>query len=365
LCAIFATIYIVRVEHDMVDFDVYRRAAVRASHAENLYRPDDGHYQFKYLPAFAIAARPFGTLSESTARALWYTLECAMLVMLLRWSVRALPERNMSEGGLIAIAAVLGFKFFFRELLLGQTNLLLAVLLVGGLLAAQIDAWKAAGVLVGLGVFVKPYALILLPWLALAGGLEAIGAAAITVAIGLLTPAIVYGWQGNIDQVAAWFRTVTETTNAANLLNRENVSAAAAWARWTGVGPQSRWLAFATVAGTLALPAVVVSRRRHVSDPLYLEFSLLMLLIPVISPQGWDYLLLLATPAFVCIVDRWSMTETAFKLVAALAFCVLSFTMYNYIGASFYRYLMGTGVTTLATLALAVCLVRLRLRALA
>jgi len=30
-----------------------------------------------------------------------------------------------------------------------------------------------------------------------------------------------------------------------------------------------------------------------------------MLLIPLVSPQGWDYVLLLATPAVVCLVDRW------------------------------------------------------------
>ena len=43
----------------MVDFEVYRTAAARALDAEPLYRADDGHYQFKYLPAFALAMAPF------------------------------------------------------------------------------------------------------------------------------------------------------------------------------------------------------------------------------------------------------------------------------------------------------------------
>lgn len=44
----------------LVDFVVYHRAAVRTLDAEPLYRPDDGHYQFKYLPGFALAMTPFG-----------------------------------------------------------------------------------------------------------------------------------------------------------------------------------------------------------------------------------------------------------------------------------------------------------------
>ena len=35
---------------------------------ENLYRPDDGHYQFKYLPAFAPLMAPFNWVSTARRR---------------------------------------------------------------------------------------------------------------------------------------------------------------------------------------------------------------------------------------------------------------------------------------------------------
>ena len=55
----------------------------------------------------------------------------------------------------------------------------------------------------GLGVFVKVYGLILIPWLFLAGGLPAVSsAAAFVIAVGLLAPALIYGWQGNLEQIA-------------------------------------------------------------------------------------------------------------------------------------------------------------------
>ena len=54
LVAVFTT----RVSRKMPDFEVYRTAGARALAAEPLYRADDGHFQFKYLPAFAIFAAP-------------------------------------------------------------------------------------------------------------------------------------------------------------------------------------------------------------------------------------------------------------------------------------------------------------------
>ena len=69
LVLFFATIFIVRIHDEMVDLDVYLRASTRAWKAANLYRPEDGHYQFKYLPAFAFPIRPLASLQKLPASA--------------------------------------------------------------------------------------------------------------------------------------------------------------------------------------------------------------------------------------------------------------------------------------------------------
>ena len=74
----------------MVDFEVYRTAAGRALDAENLYRPIDGHYQFKYLPAFALAMAPF-TWSIQVARADLVRAVVGLLCVFVRWSLHAFP----------------------------------------------------------------------------------------------------------------------------------------------------------------------------------------------------------------------------------------------------------------------------------
>jgi len=36
----------------------------------------------------------------------------------------------------------------------------------------------------------------------------------------------------------------------------------------------------------------------------YLDAALLLFVIPLLSPQGWDYVLLVATPAVMLLLDR-------------------------------------------------------------
>ena len=56
-----------------------------------------------------------------------------------------------------------------------------------------------------------------------------------------------------------------------------------------------------TAAGALLLasPALVFLLRRGVTAPEVLEGGLLLTLMPLLSPQGWDYVFLIATPAVV------------------------------------------------------------------
>ena len=362
---LLATIaYATRVRNEMVDFAVYRTAGARAIEAAPLFRPDDGHYQFKYFPAFALAMTPFAILPEQAARAIWFGLSLALLVVLVRVSVRTLPDRRHSARLLAWMAVVLMAKFYLHELNLGQTNVLLGVLLVGALAAALRGRTGWSGVLVGAGVFVKPYALILVPWLFFVAGLGGVAAFAATFAAGLVLPATVYGWSGNLEQVRGWYRTVTDTT-APNLLAPENVSVATMWAKWLDPGPTASSLATATAGAVVIVAAAAWIWRRRVRQPAFLEFGVLMLLVPLISPQGWDYVLLLATPAVICLVDRFREMGRPWQIVTATAFAFMSFTVYDLLGRTLYARMMALSVVSVAAIVLVVTLVLVRRRGLA
>jgi hypothetical protein len=358
------TLYAVRIHQEMVDFEVYRTAASRALEGENLYRPDDGHYQFKYLPAFAFAMAPFAMVEDRVGRLVWYALSFGLLCAFVRWSVRALPDRRLTSHALIWLAILFVGKYYARELNLGQTNILFGVTLVAALLAAEAGAWRAVGVFVALGVFVKPYALILAPWMLIVAGVPAVVSAAAVMAAGLVLPALAYGWQGNIDQVLGWWRTVTDTS-LPNLMVPENVSFMATWTKWIGPGSTAWLMTLLTSIGALGLTAFIMARRRGIREAGYLEFGALMLLVPLLSPQGWDYVLLIGTPAILVLIDRWREMTVPWRAIAAIALVGHSFTIFDVIGRTLYTHAMRINVVSVSAFVLIVCLANLRLRKIA
>jgi hypothetical protein len=275
--------------------------------------------------------------------------------------VRAVPDKRLSEHALTWFAILFVGKYYARELNLGQSNVLLGALLMGALLAAEAGAARAAGVLVAIGVFVKPYALILVPWVWLVAGVPGMAAGAVTLAAGLVLPALVYGWHGNLDQILGWYRTVTATTPE-NLMVPENVSFATMWAKWIGPGTLASRLAVATSIAALGLAGAVLAKRRGIRQPAYLEFGVLMLLVPLLSPQGWDYVLLLATPAILILVDRWRETPLGWRALTAVAIAGFSFTIFDLLGRTLYTALTRINIVTIASMAVLICLVRLRWR---
>jgi hypothetical protein len=135
------------------------------------------------------------------------------------------------------------------------------------------------------------------------------------------------------------------------------------WAKWIGVGPAAAGLGAMTTVASLAVAVVLWARRGRVSRPGFLEVGYLLLLIPLISPQGWDYVLLVATPAIVCLVDRFRGSPRGWQIATASGFLLTSFTIYDLLGRTFYASLMSLSVITLGALLLAASLVRLRLTA--
>jgi hypothetical protein len=277
--------------------------------------------------------------------------------------VAALPERRRSRAALVWVTVVLMAKFYAHELLLGQANLLLGALLVAALLCVRYRP-MAAGALVGAAVFVKPYALILTPWLLVHRGGRAVAAAGAVIIAGLLLPAVVYGWAGNLELLDEWRRTVIDSTPA-NLLGNDNVSFASMWAKWLGVGQPATVLAWLTIAGVTGLVITVSRSRAMVAAPDYLEWALLLLLIPLVSPQGWDYVLLLGTPAVMCLVDRWSELGTRWQWGLGAALALMGLTMFDLMGRGLYGQFMALSVVSVCALAVAVGLLHVRRRGLA
>jgi Glycosyltransferase family 87 len=347
---------------ELVDFVVPRTAAARFLANEPLYRPDDGHYQYKYLPAFAQLMVPFTWVSKEVAEFTWFVLTVAMTWAFMRLSLAALPDRRRSAQALMWLTFLLTGKFLVKELAFGQFNLPVALLLLGAVIAAQQGRSFAAGAFVAAGVFVKPYALVLVPWLAWTLGWRPFVPFGLVLAAGLLLPAASYGWNGNLTLLHEWYRTVAQTTEP-NLLSPDNISFASMWAKWIQPGPTAASLALASAVGAVAAGLLVMSRRRPVPEPNYLEGAYFFVLVPLLSPQGWDYVLVLALPAYMCLVDRWRDLSPAWRAAALTGFLLTSFMIYDLLRRPLYMFLIQLSATSVGAMLVAACLVRLRWRA--
>jgi hypothetical protein len=349
------------VSDKMADFEVYWRGASRAAAAEPLYRADDEHYRFKYLPAFAVLTIPLSFVPLPAAKVAWFVGSAALLVLFISVSVRLLPERRRSSALLaLATVVVLG-KFFGHELILGQVNILFGILAASAFLAMRAGHEPLAGALLALTIAIKPYGVLFLPWLAARRKLSSVAAAVVAGLVIALLPVAVYGLGETIALHRAWWDTVTGTTPS-NLLNPDNVSFASMWLKWLGPGTLANTLAIATAVAATAALAFVFLRRGGIAFPEALEGSLLLMIVPLLSPQGWDYVLLLTAPAIVLLVNYADKLPTGMRVAAIVAALTMGLSLFDAVGREMYAAFMKTAAISVCACVLiaAVCSLRLR-----
>jgi len=360
LAAVFTT----RVSRKMPDFEVYYTAGARAAAAEPLYRESDGHYQFKYLPAFALFAAPVSKLPLAAAKGAWFTASSVLMVVLLGLSLKSIPELRRPAPILLVLTFLAMAKFYAHELVLGQVNLLFGAIVTLGLVLLRSGQDAAAGLLLALAVVVKPYAVIFLPWLAARKNRAALVTMVAGLALFIALPAVRYGWSGNIALLRDWWQTVT-TTTAPNLLNPDNVSLSAMFTKWLGPDSPAGSLAAVASAVLLVVAAVVVAARGALRSPDTLDASLLLLMIPLLSPQGWDYVFLIGTPAVMLLINYFPALPRGLRYATGIAIAAIALSIFDLMGRDAYARFMQLSIITLLVIVEIAALAALRFRRIA
>lgn len=346
---------------DMRDFEVYWTAAARAAAGEPLYRAEDGHYQFKYLPAFAVLAAPVAVLPVGVAKAAWFVLSVALLTGVVWMSVAVIPRLHRPGWVLAASVVVAMGKFFGHEMVLGQVNLLFAATILAALLLLQRERVAASVTLLVFAVVVKPYAVLFLPWIASLRGKRALAAMAAGLVVILLLPLLFYPADAAFDLHRAWWLTVTGST-APNLTNADNVSLAGFFAKWLGGGRAAQIGAGLAGVALVAMAAVVIWNGRDIPGREVLEASLLLTLIPLLSPQGWDYVFLIAAPAVAVFANYDTHLPRGWRLATWIAIAAIGLSLFDILGRRNYATFMAWSVITVCFVVLAASLTALRVR---
>ncbi len=356
-----------RIKDEMVDFEVNYTAACRLRLGETLYRTSDGHYQFKYMPFSAFLYLPLSMLSLDLAKGIWYAIVLVATFFIFYLAFKLLFRHEKKKLWVVFLSPLILARYFLREIQLGQINALITFLLLGTIwfLCSSTGGQRKeakAGILAGLAAALKPYALIFWPYFFLRKKWSALAGAGLVFAFALAAPSLFYGFKGNWLVLKEWMSSLSSSTPAL-FSTQDNVSLIGFLVKWTQRPGLSLVLyAFALILlGGLSL--FLISRGKRVSQPELLEGSLLLALIPLLSPLGWDYTFLSSAPAVALILYFFDRFTKFSRILLGLNFVLIGLTLYDLMGRHAYATFMSWSVTTLCFLIVIAYLYILRIRA--
>ncbi len=365
--ALFLGLFFIRGRERMRDFEVNYTAGARIARGETLYRAEDGHYQFKYSPFSAILYVPLAKLPLPLAKGIWFFIVLASSVTIFILSDRLVGKPVNRAWPAAVLPPLILAKYYLRELDLGQINAVITLLLV--LMMAFLSGRKnpsgriesGAGLLWGLASALKPYALVFLPYFLIKKIWRAFSAGILVLLAAFLSPVIFYGWSGNIQVHQEWRSSLSESSPPLFGV-QDNISLVGFFTKWTGRSNLALWLA---LAGVLILALAVLSligKGKRVAKPEVLEMSLLLLLIPLISPLGWDYTFLAGTPAVILIIRHWAGFPKVWRAVLGLNMALIGLSFFDLMGRRLYELFMTWSLPTVNFLILVAYLTALRIR---
>ncbi len=365
---VLLSLFLLKVREHMIDFEVNYKAGKRLRASESLYQVDDRHFMFKYPPSAALLYLPLSFLPLDAAKAFWYFLVVLCLCFLVYASNKALPLEEKKSIYLLILPPLILAKFFLRELHLGQINALVTAILLF-MIWFLIQAKKAlpshtetyAGLLWGLATCLKPYALIFLPYFLLKKKWKSLLSGLGFLFLALFIPSVFYGFRGNMILLKEWISTLSRSTPA--LLNsQDNISIIAFFMKWTGNQNISLLLSGLVISLLAFLVLTVILIGRKIDRASVLECSILLILIPLISPLGWDYTLLMSVLGITIIIHNFFEYSKFWRGVLVFNFFIITFSLYDVMGRDLYARFMSWSVITINFMILIGYLAHLRFR---
>jgi hypothetical protein len=202
-----------------------------------------------------------------------------------------------------------------------------------------------AGGLWGLATALKPYGFIFFPYFILKGMWRALLTGGVILCLAVITPGVFYGFQRNVEIHRQWASTLSESTPTL-FTTADNVSIMAFVMKWSDNAQLSLWAYVSILIVLASLLLVVIVKGRLMTNATVLESAMLLTLIPLVSPLGWDYTFLLSVLGVTLIIHHFSEFSPVWRWTLAVNFCVIALTIYDVIGRAYYHTFMTWSVLT-------------------
>ncbi|MGQ9619284.1 MAG: glycosyltransferase 87 family protein, partial [Candidatus Aminicenantia bacterium] len=211
---------------------------------------------------------------------------------------------------------------------------------------------------------IKPYTAILLPYFLLKRKFKIFIFSLLFIFLFFLFPFLSYGFERNFQLIKDWLKTIFSSTPHL-LISNDNVSIMGMFSKWLGIGSLSLLLSILTVIFLVSLFIYAVKKGKESKSPEHLEISILLIFIPLFSPQGWDYVFLLSLPAIMILVNNFSELPRFFRVLTATSFILVGLTLFDIMGRRAYEEFMRLSVITIAYFVIISSLFYLRIRKIA
>jgi hypothetical protein len=209
-------------------------------------------------------------------------------------------------------------------------------------------AWRGetiAGVLAGVAVAIKPYAAIVLLYMLVTVRWRALLAGFGALVLCLALPAMFYGRAGNVAELHEWASSLSQSTPAL-LTNVDNVSLLAFFTKWLGDPARAARPTLVAVAAFAALTAAIIVAGWRRREAAVLDGALVLTLIPLLSPLGWDYTFQMSLLAVALIVNHRDAFARPVQWLIGANFAIIALALYDTMGRFVYGAFMRWSVTT-------------------
>ncbi len=201
----------------MHDFEVYYTAAKSFLNGNPVYGKAFGLSSgfFKYAPITLILFIPFALLPFMIAKVIYFLLVAFLTLLTYQYCSNIIarqfyPGREKQAGAILFIVLAITGAHLFREMDLGNINMLLLFLFVLALLRFEHGKDIQAGLLMGAGALIKPHFLLLLPLLVLRKKIKASVAFVALLVVGFCMPVLFAGVNKGMALNASWIEAVKE-----------------------------------------------------------------------------------------------------------------------------------------------------------
>lgn len=349
----------------MSDLAVYHKTAERLISGEELYRSAEEdpyeHYVYKYSPPAATLFIPFVLIGFPLAKYIYW----ALLTFILGYCLYTLKKiflgkekmnRNITISIILSIAVV--GMHFFRELHLGQVNLLLLGIYVVALSSFVNKKSILFGLAVAISLLIKPFGLILMLYMLVLRRFREVMYTFLFAVILIFIPAVFYS---NIPDFlalyASWIQELNiELGNKQDLLAAGNHTIFSVLVRFSPL----RYIEFSETIKILFQSLVLIAIgalilfymiKRKLADGHIRVFIILIALIPLLAFTSYNAFIF-TLPLILYLLFHFRVLSHPLKILFIISCLLIGGNIYDLVGKDMFDFFWSISVYSWGTIGL-------------